>query len=345
VLAIHHDVHVEAGRHDTGAESLHGVWGDFTTLSHAVSNAMLVGAGFEVIGVTAAPRADLSASTLSLVRWSERGAEPVATREVGGVFPGAPMALVRHGGDAGVGFTLYWSHALVDGGTQARAIDLDVRGFTGEERNVAATELSRGQWARDAWPQRRRTSAQDLAPPTPVGRTVAKVEVRRSRPTPTVVLGTVPVTSGWDLAGFESSVGALRVDAHRAWVAVSRGRCHETRIEVFRLDDNEPTLRARWIIGAEVGVRWIRIDARRDVAVVTWHQSLIPVRIECSRGPAGATLRDHGVRVAVATAEGAPPAPMPPPRVPDAGADDAATEDVTIDDNVNEALPTSQRSL
>ena len=110
------------------------------------------------------------------------------------------------------------------------------------------------------------------------------------------------------------------------------------RLEVFRVDGATVTLRGRFLFGTEVGVRWVRIDARRHDAVVSWYQSLIPVRIDCIRGPGGATLADHGPRVALVTSEGA--APPPVPDLPDGGAQDAAVEHDAAGD-VSAAAPAS----
>ncbi len=160
---------------------------------------------------------------------------------------------------------------------------------------------------------------QELAPASSLGDERVTVAVPHGHTVPAVMMGDIEVTRGADLTGFEPAVGLGVSEGGRRWVAVTRGHCQQTRLEVFRVDGATVTLRGRFLFGTEVGVRWVRIDARRHDAVVSWYQSLIPVRIDCIRGPGGATLADHGPRVALVTSEGA--APPPVPELPDGARD------------------------
>lgn len=325
-----------------------GAWSDPATLGQTVSNARATGTPQVVFGATATPTEDLSQSELRWVRWTERGVASLSTRTVKGTFPGGPMALLRRG-DA---FTVVWFPALhdVDGALEAYAVDANARGFTGDERHATAAEASAAAWASEPMAPRRRAGAQELAPPSSDG--AVTVELKRIHTIPAVMLGDTEITRGVDLASFEPSVGVAAVDGGRRWVAVSRGHCQQTRVEVFRVDGEQVVLRGRFLLGTELGVRWIRVDARRDDAVVTWYQTLIPLRIDCIRPQIFPRLSDHGVRVGLVTAEGDPPPPVP--EVPDGAATtDASTDapEVATDavsaatDAVSAATPaTSQRS-
>ncbi len=318
-----------------------GAWSDPSTLGETVSNALASGTPQSVFGATAKPAEDLSQSELRWVRWSERGVASLSTRRVKGTFPGGPMALLRRG-DA---FTVVWFPALheADSGLEAYAIDANARGFTGDERHATATEASAAAWASEPMAPRRRAGAQELAPPSSDGSVTA--ELKRIRTIPAVMLGEIEVTRGADLASFEPSVGVAAVDSGRRWVAVSRGHCQQTRVEVFRVDGDQVTLRGRFLLGTELGVRWIRLDARRDDAVVTWYQTLIPLRIDCIRPQIFPRLSDHGVRVGLVTAVGDPPPPVP--EVPDGSTPTDATADApeAAIDAVSAAAPaTIQRS-
>lgn len=316
-----------------------GAWSDPSTLGETVSNALASGAARTVFGALAKPTEDLSRSELRLVRWSERGVASLSTRTVKGTFPGGPMALLRRGD----GFTVVWFPALhdTDGALAAYAMDANTHGFTGDERAATAAEVSAAAWASEPMAPRRRAGAQELAPPSSDG--AVTVEIKRIHAIPAVMLGDTEVTRGADLAGFEPSIGVAAVDGGRRWVAVSRGHCQQTRVEVFRVDGDQVALRGRFLLGTELGVRWIRVDARRDDAVVTWYQTLIPLRIECIRPQIFPRLSDHGVRVGLVTAVGDPPPPVP--EVPDG----STATDATVDapdapaDAVSAAAPATTR--
>lgn len=296
-----------------------GAWSDTSTLGESVSNARSAGAR-GVFGALGRPSEDLSQSVMRWVRWDARGVTSLSTRTVKGTFPGGPMALLRHG----EGFTVVWFPALrdADGSIEAYALDANTNGFTGDERLATAAETSAAAWAAEPVAPRRRASAQELAPPSSEGD--ATVEVKRIRSVPAVMLGETEITRGVDLAGFEPSIGVAEAEGGRRWVAVTRGHCIQTRVEVFRVDGDRVTLRGRFLLGSEIGVRWIRVDARRDDAVVTWYQTLIPLRIDCIRPQIFPRLADHGARVGLVTAEGE--APPPVPELADAGASDASTD-------------------
>ncbi len=299
-----------------------GVWLAPTLVGDAVSNALSSESLHAVYGAFATPTEDLTRAEMRWGRWSEQGLASLSTHAVTGVYPGAPMALLRRGS----GFTVVWFPALraLDGGVEARALDAEATGFTGDERPATAAETAAAMWASAPAAPRRRAGIQEFAPVSSLGDERVRVEVPHGHTTPAVMLGDIEVTRGADLTGFEPAVGVGVSEGGRRWVAVSRGHCQQTRLEVFRVDGDAVTLRGRFLFGTEVGVRWVRIDARRHDAVVSWYQSLIPVRIDCIRGPGGATLADHGPRVALVTSEGA--APPPVPELPDGGAHDAAVE-------------------
>lgn len=232
------------------------------------------------------------------------------------MVPGAAIALARRAG----GYVGVWFGDDGDGGVQARAIELDGERFTSGERAATPAEAQAAEWARVANLFRRRQGAQEMAAPVSDGDLTAQVEVRRSRPTPSLVVGPLVVTQGDDLLGFEPAIALAAAGETRRWVATSRGHCAETRVEVFLVDGEAVSTRARHLFGTETGVRWIRLDVTADEAVVTWYQSLIPLRVDCIRGPDGATLEDHGLRVARVRADGAALPPLAP-RATDAGGD------------------------
>ena len=313
-----------------------GVWCAPSVLGDAVSNALSSESLHAVYGAVATPTEDLTRAEMRWVRWSDQGLTSLSAHTVTGAYPGAPMALLRRGS----GFTVVWFPALraIDGGVEAHAIDAEATGFTGDERPATAAEAASAMWASTPAAPRRRSGIQDLAPLSSLGDEQVTVAVPHGQTVPAVMLGDIEITRGADLAGFEPAAGLGVSEGGRRWVAVTRGHCQQTRLEVFRVDGAAVTLRGRFLFGTEVGVRWIRIDARRHDAVVSWYQSLIPVRIDCIRGPGGATLADHGPRVALVTSEGATPPPVPD--LPDAGTRDAAVErDAAVD--VSAAAPAS----
>ncbi len=299
----------------SGPERPRDAWRDPALVSAAVSNALAAADGGDPVGVAADVAPDQSRATMRLVRWGPRGALECDRAEVSGTAPGAAISLARRAG----GYVAVWFGDDGDGGVRARAIELDGAHFTGAEREATGPEAAAAEWARVAGLFRRRQGAREMAPPVSDGDLAAQVEVRRSRPTPSLVLGPLVVTQGDDLLGFEPSIALAATGDARRWVAASRGRCAEARVEVFLVDGEAVETRGRFLFGTETGVRWIRLDATADEAVVTWYQSLIPLRIDCIRGPNGATLEDHGVRVARVKAVG--PAPRPLPDAGDAGAD------------------------
>ena len=293
----------------------HDAWWSTDLVSAAVSNALAVAAGGAPIAVVADVSEDQSRAVMRVVRWSPRGVAELARKDTTGTLPGGAISLARRTG----GYVAVWFTGDADGGVSARAIELDDTAFCSDERAATEAEAQAADWARVANLPRRREGAQEMAPPVREGDVTAQVEVRRSRPTPSLVLGPLVVTQGHDLTSFEPAIGLAVVDEAHRWVAASRGHCAETRVEVFLVDGEAVATRGRYLFGTETGVRWIRVDATADEAVVTWYQSLIPLRIDCIRGPGGATLEDHGVRVTRVKAVG--PAPR---ELPDAGGADAA---------------------
>ncbi len=326
------------------------VWHAPTLTSESVSNALLGPSANADVGLVAAPSEDLSTATLRLVRWTERGVTDIATRTISGTFPGGPLAMLRR---ASGGYTAVWFPARrdPDGGVLvARALDATDAGFEGEERDATDAERAAAMWASGNMAPRRRTGIHDVAPAVMVGDARVSVDRKRENAIPEVHLDQVEVTRGTDLEGFEQSVGVGVTAGARRWVAVARGRCQQARIDVYLVEGSTVTLRQRLPLRTEVGVRWIRVDARDDEALVTWYQSLIPLRIDCIRGANGATLADHGVRVARVKASGAEPLPIPEALVPAAdasaamgdGATDASVEGSAISDAGPATTPRSR---
>ena len=324
------------------------VWHAPTLTYESVSNALLGSSADSAVGLVAAPSEDLSTATLRLVRWTERGVADLATHAITGTFPGGPLALLRR---ASGGYTAVWFPARrdPDGGTLvARALDATDAGFEGEERDATDAERSAAMWASGNMAPRRRTGIHDVAPAVTVGDVRVSVDRKRENAVPEVHLDQVEVTRGTDLEGFEPSVGVGVTAGARRWVAVARGRCQQARIDVYLVEGGTVTLRQRLPLRTEVGVRWIRVDARDDEALVTWYQSLIPLRIDCIRGANGATLADHGVRVARVKASGTEPLPIPEALAVDASVatGDGAVTDASVEGSaISDAGPaTSPRT-
>ena len=82
------------------------------------------------------------------------------------------------------------------------------------------------------------------------------------------------------------------------WVALSRGRCHDTRVELWSLREGRAALRASFAVGAEVGFRWMRLEPAAGRVALSWYQDLIPIRLPCARPDGGPNTAEHGVRVA-----------------------------------------------
>lgn len=85
----------------------------------------------------------------------------------------------------------------------------------------------------------------------------------------------------------------------RGSCATSRGHCGDTRVEVFRVAGDDVWTEAVLPVGKEIGFRWVHVDARDDLAVVTWYQDVIPIRMRCTHSKGSATAQDHGVHVAM----------------------------------------------
>lgn len=298
-------------------ERPHDAWWATELVSAAVSNALAVPGGGDPIAVVADVSDDQSRAVMRVVRWSPRGVAEVARKDTSGTVPGGAISLARRPG----GYVAVWFTGDADGGVSARAVELDATTFCSDERAATEAEAQAADWARVANLPRRREGAQEMAAPVRDKADVVQVEVRRSRPTPSLVLGPLVVTQGHDLTGFEPAIGLAAVGGARWWVGASRGHCAETRVEVFLVDGEAVATRGRYLFGTETGVRWIRLDATADEAVVTWYQSLIPLRIDCIRGVGGATLEDHGVRVTRVKAVGPAPRELPGVGLGDGGGD------------------------
>ncbi len=278
----------------------HGPWRAQGVASAAVSPAVSVGA--EVCSVLALPEESLGHAELRWVRWGTDGATVVDRRQATGMAPGSAMALVPRAG----GHTLVWLAPPKDGGGgDLRALDVGAQGFTGDERAAGEAEAAGGRWLREVMARRAREKADEPAPvPPSEAALVSVVEVRRA--VAVVTAGGTEVARGEDLLGYERAVGAADTVGAVRWVALSRGRCNQARVEVYRVAGGASTLRASFPIGQELGVPWITVVPDADGAVVTWYQELVPLRLECARGTHAPGIAEHGVRVGVIRGEGIP---------------------------------------
>lgn len=274
--------------HATIGRGAQGPWRDDRLAGAAVSPAVALDDG-RVLSLVAVPAADHSVARLSWVSWSAQGAAIVAQADGPPMAPGAAIGLLPRAG----GWTAVWSGEAGDAGQVARALDLTPAGFAGAARAPTEAERTASRWALDAMSRRNRDRL-DL-PPQPSARGGLTVDIRGG--TTIVYVAEQEVLRGTDLTGYAHALD-LAERGGTAWLALSRGRCHDTRVELWSLRDGASTLRASFPIGVEVGVRWLRVEPSARAVVLTWYQDLIPLRIPCARGDGGAATGDHGVRVA-----------------------------------------------
>lgn len=274
--------------HATVGRGAQGPWRDDRLAGAAVSPAVALD-DRRVLSLVAVPAADHSVARLSWVSWSAQGAAIVAQTDGPPMAPGAAIALLPREG----GWTAVWSGEAGDAGQVARAMDLTPAGFAGAARAPTDPERAASRWALDAMSRRSRNGL-DL-PPQSSARGGLTVETRGA--TTIVSVAEREVLRGADLTGYAHAID-LAERGDTGWLAISRGRCRDTRVELWALRDGRETLRASFPIGVEVGVRWLRVEPSARAVVLTWYQDLIPLRIPCARGDGGASTGDHGVRVA-----------------------------------------------
>lgn len=274
--------------HTTVGTGAQGPWHDDRLAGAAVSPAVALDDG-RVVGLVAVPAASPTHARLSWVSWGAQGATILAQTDGPPMAPGAAIALLPRDG----GWTAVWAGETLDAGSVARAVDLTPAGFAGAARAPTEAEGTAAQWARDAMSRRSRDRLE--LPPLATARGGVTVETRGA--TTIVRVEGEEVLRGADLQGYAHAldVGA-RGDTR--WLALSRGRCRDARVELWAVRGGRATPRASFPIGVEVGVRWLRVEPSARAVVLTWYQDLIPLRIPCARGDGGATTRDHGVRVA-----------------------------------------------
>ncbi len=269
-----------------------GPWNAPGTQGAAVSPA--VWSNGDVYSAVALPDEGLVHAELRWMRWRAGQSAVLDRRKVTGMAPGSAMALISR---VGGGYTVVWLVPGDDGGVGAiRAIDVGPETFTSDERFGSMSEAVGARWIREVMARRERDHVEE--PPRVIPSQAGRVSVDVHRGVVTVTAGGVEVTQGEDLMGFEQTVTATEAQG-TGWVAVSRGRCHDARIEVYRTAPGVSTLRARFAMGAELGVRWIALDPHGDTVAVSWYQDLIPLRLACDRGVDAPEVTDQGVRVAV----------------------------------------------
>jgi hypothetical protein len=269
-----------------------GPWQVAEARAAAVSPALWLDGA--VRSVVAIPADDARSAEMRWLRWSDGSATVVARHAVRWMPPGSAMSLVPRVGGA----TAVWpTGAGGDAGAGWRAIDLAATGFVGEEREATALEVAASEWALTAMGRRSREGVDEPAPTVTRASVALRVEPRRAAPV--ALMGEVELTRGDDLMGFERALGLDPDDAAGRWAALSRGRCQDARLELYRVQRDSAEFKGAVAIGREVGVRWISVDAGPSSVVVSWYQDLIPMRLQCTRGTNAPTVADQGLRVAL----------------------------------------------
>lgn len=281
--------------HTTHGDGASGPWSAEGAGAFAVSNAIWLRDG--VYSAVAVPTEDLRRAELRWLRWRASGPEVVARKDVSGMIPGATLSLTHRDGG---GATVVWVSALAQGdaGLTPRAQDVNSMAFTGDERAATSPgETAGATWIQGVTARRVRTGADEVAPDSTREGVTVHVEPRGQGAV--VSLDGTQITRGPDLLGYERAVGgAARGDVR--WVALSRGRCADARIEVYRVERGAATLRASFPIGDEIGVRWIALDPQDDhTLAVSWYQDFIPIRIACGAHHTLSRVDQHGIRVAL----------------------------------------------
>lgn len=271
--------------------SVQGPWQSPEARSAAVSPALWLDGAARSAAAVATP--DAGAAEMRWLSWSATGAAVVARHIVRWIPPGSAMALVPRVGGA----TVVWPVAPGDAGSGWRAIDVTATDFAGDEHEANALEVAASEWALAAMGRRSREGVAEPAPSITLGGVALRVEPRRNPPV--ALLGDVELTRGDDLLGFERALGLDPDDVAGRWAALSRGRCHDARMELYRVQPDRAEWKGAVAIGREVGVRWLSVDAGAGAVVVSWYQDLIPMRIDCTRGADAPTIADQGLRVAL----------------------------------------------
>ena len=276
--------------HVTVGPGAQGPWHDGRLVGAAASPAVVTADG-AVQSIVAIPTADHTLARFSWVAWTAAGARIAVQIDAPAMAPGAALGLLARAD----GWTAVWSGVVGDAGATEHALDINPRGFAGPARAASATEVEAARWALDAMNRRSRERL-DLLPQDAARDGVrATAQARGGRAA--VLLDGAEVLRGDDLAGYAQAMSvASRGDTR--WLALSRGRCREARVELWAVRAGASTLRASFPIGVEVGVRWLRVEPGARGVAVSWYQELIPLRIPCARGDGGATTSNHGVRVA-----------------------------------------------
>ncbi len=275
--------------HATVGPGAAGPWRDARLVGAATSQAVWV--GDQLQSLVAVPAPDGSHARLSWVRWGASGAEIVAQADAPAMAPGASLSLLP----AGEGWVAVWRCEGADGGVRWCAQPLGAQGFAGEVRDATEVERAAAGWSVDLLASRRPERA-DLLPAEVRDGAVA-LTVRAEGRGAVLRVDATEVLRGGDLRGYAP---ALATAAHGGtrWVAVSRGRCRDTRVELWSLREGRPALRASFAVGAEVGFRWMRLEPAAGRVALSWYQDLIPIRLPCARPDGGPNTAEHGVRVA-----------------------------------------------
>ena len=272
--------------------AVQGPWQTTEARGAAVTPALwLEGA---VRSAMAMPAEDATGAEMRWLRWADGAATVVGRHTVRWIPPGSAMSLVPRTGGA----TVVWPTAPGgDAGAGWRAIDVSATGFEGNEREATALEVAASEWALTAMGRRSREGVDEPAPTVTRASVALRVEPRRA--VPVALLGDVELTRGDDLMGFERALGLDPDDTAGRWAALSRGRCQDARLELYRVQRDQSEWKGAVAIGREVGVRWLSVDAGPTSVVVSWYQDLIPMRLQCTRGSNAPTVADQGLRVAL----------------------------------------------
>lgn len=275
--------------HATVGPGAAGPWRDPRLVGAATSQAVWV--GDQLQSLVAVPAPDGSHARLSWVRWGQGGAEIVAQADAPAMAPGASLALVP----AGVGWVAVWRCEGADGGVRWCAQTLGAQGFVGDVRDASDRERAAAGWSVDLLVSRRPERADLL--PAEVRDGAVVVSARPEGRGAALRVDTTEVLRGTDLRSYAPAL-ATAVQGTTRWVAVSRGRCRETRVELWSLREGRAALRASFAVGAEVGFRWMRLEPAAGRVALSWYQDLIPIRLPCARVDGGPNTAEHGVRVA-----------------------------------------------
>ncbi len=275
--------------HATVGPGAAGPWRDPRLVGAATSQAVWV--GDQLQSLVAVPAPDGSHARLSWVRWGQGGAEIVAQADAPAMAPGASLALVA----TGAGWVAVWRCEGADGGVRWCAQPLGAQGFVGDARDATDGERAAAGWSVDLLASRRPERADLL--PAEVRDGAAAVAVRAEGRVAVVRANDAEVLRGADLRGYAPAL-ATSAQGGTRWIALSRGRCQDTRVELWSLREGRAALRASFAVGAEVGFRWMRLEPAAGRVALSWYQDLIPIRLPCARLDGGPNTAEHGVRVA-----------------------------------------------